>query len=100
MKIHTFFQSHVTHYNTISHGVYPIRVKLRNNNQSLIRVESVMSPAGGGTGGGLDSPIASTTFSILCITPLIFFNTSFHRQASAFVIFLRRLFANGCNHLL
>ena len=23
MKIHKFFQSHVTHYNTISHGVYP-----------------------------------------------------------------------------
>src|SRR3989337_4584546 len=71
MKIHTFFQSHVTDYNTISHGVYPIRVTLRNNNQSLIRVESVMSPAGGGTGGGLDSPIASTTFSILCFRHFI-----------------------------
>src|SRR3972149_5078968 len=35
-----------------------------------------MSPAGGGAGGGLDSPIASTIFSIPCITPLIFFNTS------------------------
>jgi len=41
-------------------GTKGIRVKLRNNNQSLIRVESVMSPAGGGAGGGLDNPIAST----------------------------------------
>ena len=23
MKIHKFLQSHVTHYNTISHGVHP-----------------------------------------------------------------------------
>src|SRR3990167_6572868 len=45
-------------------GVKGIRVKLRNNNQYLIRVESVMSPAGGGAGGGLDFFIASTTPSL------------------------------------
>ena len=55
-------------------GVKGIRVKLRiyNYHQSIICVEPVMSPAGWGAGGGPDSPIASTIFSILCITPLIF----------------------------
>ena len=45
-------------------GMKGIRVKLRNNNQSLIRVESVMSPAGGGAGGGLNFFAASTTPSL------------------------------------
>jgi len=71
MKIYKFFKVTaltITQYLT---GFIPIRVKLRNNNRSLIRVESVMSPAGGGTGGGLDSPIVSTTFSILCFRHFI-----------------------------